>query len=515
MAGKIASILLFPFKTILIIAFFPLYAIFTTLRPIRVVQQVKQVRITKAFNLKTFILKSLIILLTLFILLPTWVLSYYIGGITIANKFKLLAEPIPISGTGSMYPTFPKGQNKNPQEQAKEIVSMPGMTPYPNGIVLFGKRYFGNDIQRGDIVTFSNSKASELTEEISGEAHGMVKRVVALPGDEIEIRSGMVILNGKPLAEPYTAKARSTFGGVTLTDCQKLQVPQGRLFVMGDNRKGSSDSRHDLGLISISDVDHVLPLSKQNDILDTKWRDTESDFSDSAKIKVNKNKYLEFLNEKRKTAGVKALKYNEKLEKSAVKRGENMLKFNDLSFEATRSGYTMDKATQDVGYYNITWGEAPTLGYYEADELIENFFEFPDSKKFLLNKDYQDFGIAEVEGIINGCPAQVVVQHFGGYVPPNYKQGDIDAWKKALSNLKEIQPGWSNLKDAGEYYQKNQADIDRINNLISTQISHTESIVKKIEANQWLSKEEENFVSQSEENYKQIDTLTKKLNNRE
>ena len=68
------------------------------------------------------------------------------------------------------------------------------------------------------------------------------------------------------------------------------------------------------------------------------------------------------------------------------------------------------------------------------DEYIngrfENQFEFPNTKKFLLESDYQEIGIAEVEGMINGCPAQVIVQHFAGYKPPNYSQLVISSWKQ-------------------------------------------------------------------------------------
>lgn len=86
----------------------------------------------------------------------------------------------------------------------------------------------GGEYSRGDVVAFwFNNKI-------------LVKRVVALPGEWVDIDGdGTVSVNGKPLEEPYlTEKA--------LGECDlelPYQVPDGRLFVMGDHRSTSQDSR--------------------------------------------------------------------------------------------------------------------------------------------------------------------------------------------------------------------------------------------------------------------------------
>lgn len=403
---------------------------------------------------------------------------------------------IPVAGTGSMYPTFPKGTKKTLREQAQELVSNPKMVPYPNGIFIFGKQYFAYQIKRGDIVDFENAKTREITQKLDGVPAGMIKRVVAFPGESIEIRDGIVFVNGLALKEPYIAQARSTFGGKTIDECRAMKIPDHKIVVMGDNRKVSGDSRHELGLIDYADVRYVLALEKQIGYYDKNWRDTSYDFKQSAKIKLNKNEYLALLNKTRAQAQVQALNYQPKLEEAAKKRGEIIIKFNDFSFEATKSGYTMKRAMQDAGYDNIVWGEAPIQGYYEASELLDNQMEFPSSKNFLLYKDYQDFGLEEVEGEINGCPTQVIVQSFAGYIPPNYKKEDIAAWKDLINKLREIQPSWQNLNNYSEFYNKHRQNIERINTIITTRISRAESIVNKMETNLWLTKEEERYIDE-------------------
>ena len=84
-------------------------------------------------------------------------------------------------------------------------------------------------LQRGDIVGFKSP---------NDESKSFVQRIVGLPGDSIEVREGQVILNGNPLQEPYVAaenRSNDSWGPAT--------VAPGTYFVMGDNRRDSSDSR--------------------------------------------------------------------------------------------------------------------------------------------------------------------------------------------------------------------------------------------------------------------------------
>jgi signal peptidase I len=92
--------------------------------------------------------------------------------------------------------------------------------------------YHLHDIHRGDVVVFAKPANLNVSED------DLIKRVVALPGETVEGRGGKVYVNGAPLDEPYVEPLCHGTG-----DFAKVTVPAGRLWVMGDNRCNSSDSR--------------------------------------------------------------------------------------------------------------------------------------------------------------------------------------------------------------------------------------------------------------------------------
>jgi signal peptidase I len=103
---------------------------------------------------------------------------------------------------------------------------------------------------RGDVVVFN--PPATWTEDPTP----FIKRVIGLPGDTVEVKDdGLVYVNGTALEEPYTyADADGVNEPTTASlDQHRWVVPEGQLFVMGDHRQKSADSRV-FGPISVSDV---------------------------------------------------------------------------------------------------------------------------------------------------------------------------------------------------------------------------------------------------------------------
>lgn len=100
-----------------------------------------------------------------------------------------------------------------------------------------------HDPRRGDVV---------VLHQISGSAErDLIKRVIALPGEVIEMTDCEIRIDGSLLIEPYLdpAVVSATCGG----DFEPVTVPSEHVFVMGDNRSGSQDSRQ-LGPIAEDDL---------------------------------------------------------------------------------------------------------------------------------------------------------------------------------------------------------------------------------------------------------------------
>ena len=106
-----------------------------------------------------------------------------------------------------------------------------------------------DDYGRGDIVVF-NPPTTWTTENTP-----FIKRVIGLPGDTVEVKDdGLVYVNGVAIEEPYTYKNDEGVAEPTeVGDQTRWVVPEGELFVMGDHRQKSADSRV-FGTIPIGNV---------------------------------------------------------------------------------------------------------------------------------------------------------------------------------------------------------------------------------------------------------------------
>ena len=98
-----------------------------------------------------------------------------------------------------------------------------------------------SDVEKGEIIVFDTTPDAKRKDKIF-----YIKRVIATEGDHVEITGGEVRVNGKTLNEKYTD------GSITEGDINAI-VPEGKCFVLGDNRDGSTDSRV-FGFVSEEDV---------------------------------------------------------------------------------------------------------------------------------------------------------------------------------------------------------------------------------------------------------------------
>lgn len=153
----------------------------------------------------------------------SWIWSFIIAFIIVGGVYFFLGRPFTVSGA-SMYPTL--------HNRDRMVLSKIG------------------DIHRFDVVIL---KAPDENVEY-------IKRVIGMPGDTIEMKSGILYINGKKVDQPFInnealAKQTVFIDDFTLESLTgESKVPEGKYFVLGDNRGVSKDSRM-IGFIDRSAIE--------------------------------------------------------------------------------------------------------------------------------------------------------------------------------------------------------------------------------------------------------------------
>ena len=153
----------------------------------------------------------------------SWIWSFIVAFIIVGGVYFFLGRPFTVSGA-SMYPTLHNGD--------RMVLSKVG------------------DIHRFDVVIL---KAPDENVEY-------IKRVIGMPGDTVEMKSGLLYINGKKVDQPFINTEALVKQTVFMDDFTlesltgESKVPEGKYFVLGDNRGVSKDSRM-IGFIDRSAIE--------------------------------------------------------------------------------------------------------------------------------------------------------------------------------------------------------------------------------------------------------------------
>lgn len=108
------------------------------------------------------------------------------------------------------------------------VVSGPSMEPTLHNkerLVLNKIVYNFNEPERGDVIVFHANKKDDY-----------IKRVIGLPGEKLEYKDGQLYINDQPIKEPYLTDTHTS-------DIKPIVIPEDTIYVLGDNRLNSTDSR--------------------------------------------------------------------------------------------------------------------------------------------------------------------------------------------------------------------------------------------------------------------------------
>lgn len=130
--------------------------------------------------------------------------------------------------------------------QPNEVEGSSMLPNYTTGDRLYTNKlaHWLNGTPLGQTLDFNYKRGDVVVVDKPGLGLSLIKRIIGLPGERIELKNGKVFINGEELIEEYVASDVLTYGGTFLKDNEEVVIPGNHYFVMGDNRRVSNDSRY-------------------------------------------------------------------------------------------------------------------------------------------------------------------------------------------------------------------------------------------------------------------------------
>lgn len=267
------------------------------------------------FLLSPFIIFGLILSILIFLTLPELEKERYFGG----KK----SDHFDVRGEGLMYPTFSwcdddKARGIEDCQKSLRLYDVKSQIP----ILLIKEKDFKPE--RSMIVRVKDPKNNWY----------LFGRIIALPNETIKLNGGYVYINNALIDEPYVWKRGTTYGDrTTLNNCSELKLKDNQVFVMGDNRIISMpfDSRGELGVVSIDNITHYLPLKYQKDYYEKRWQELGN--KETKKIDLSSEelteKFVEIINNLRLKKGLSPITSNQNLINAAKLKAKNVVEKKD------------------------------------------------------------------------------------------------------------------------------------------------------------------------------------------